>query len=369
MAKPTFTPVYEENESTIRDRMLGRISDDWRKEPGDFIYDAVAPSPLEVKQLQANQDEILRQSFAQFAEGEYLDYKLAEVGLTRGQATANRRTLSVQADAGVTIPAGHTLSTVVLDDEGNPLEYTVDEAVTFDTAGTLDVDITCKTTGTVGNIATGSQFILSPSIPGVRSISDQGTTVPGQDQESDESAWQRYDFKVKNPDTGGNKNDYVRWAGEVEGVGAAKCIPCWNGNGTVKVVIVDTEYQPASQVLVDEVQEYLDPGSTGLGDGKAPCGAQVTVVAATGLSIGITATVTYTTGYDPVEVKSTFENAVEDYLISLVFTDYDVSYNKIAALLTFTEGVSNFSNLTVNGGTADISIGPEEVAILGVTTI
>jgi uncharacterized phage protein gp47/JayE len=369
MARPTFTPVFEEAEAAIKERMLNRVSDDWRKEPGDFIHDAVAPSPLEVKQLQVNQDNVLKQGFALYAEDDYLDRKLEEVGLTRGQATANKRALSVTADAGVTLPMGHTLSTVVLDEEGNPLEYTVDAAVTFAAAGTETVNVTCTTAGEVGNVTTGSQFILSPAIPGVRTIVDQGTTIPGADKETDESAWTRYDFKVKNPDTGGNKNDYVRWAGEVEGVGKAKCVPRWNGNGTVKVVVVDTTYQPASTVLVDEVQEYLDPGSTGLGDGKAPCGARVTVVAATGLNVDITATVTYATGYDPATVKAAFEAAVDDYLEGLVFTEYDVVYNRIGALLSFTEGVSNYSGLTVNGGSADLPVGDEEVAVLGVVSV
>src|SRR3990172_3482288 len=124
-----FVPVFEESEAVIRERMLARVSDEWRKEPGDFIHDAVAASPLEVKQLQINQDQILKNAFAQYAEGEYMDLALADAGLTRDQATKNQRTLTVVGEAGVRIPNGYTITTVVLDTGGNPLEYTTDVEV------------------------------------------------------------------------------------------------------------------------------------------------------------------------------------------------------------------------------------------------
>lgn len=367
--RPTFTSKYEEKESDIKDRMLGRVSDEWRKEPGDFIHDAVAPSPLEVKQLQVSQDEVLKQSFAQYAEGEYLDLKAGEVGLTREAATPNKRTLNVTADAGVNIPAGHIISSVVLDGNSNPLEYTVDAAVNFAANGTQAVAITCKTNGVIGNLATGSSFILLPPLPGISTIVDQGTDTLGKDTETDQALYDRYDFKIKNPDTGGNKNDYVRWAKEVAGVGSAKTIPIWNGNGTVKVVITDTADQAASAAVVTAAQTYLDPGIAGLGDGKAPCGAAVTAISATALTIDIVASVTYDAGYDPAVVKADYETQVTDYLKTLVFTGNSVSYNQLSALLTFTKGVSSFTGLTVNAGTIDIAVGAEQVAVKGTVTI
>lgn len=197
--RPVFTSVFEETEAALRDRIVARVPDTWRKEPGDFIYDAVAATPLEVKDLQAHQDEILKNSFAQFAAGEYLDRRMAEVGLTRAQATPNKRNLTVTADAGVTIPVGHTASVVILDNDGNPLGYAVDAAVTFAISEAKTIAVTCKTAGVIGNIPNGSQFIFLPPIPGVSTIVDAGTTQAGTDTETDESAWHRYDFKVKNP--------------------------------------------------------------------------------------------------------------------------------------------------------------------------
>lgn len=514
--RPTFKSVYEEAEGDIRVRMLGRVSDAWRKEPGDFIYDAVAPSPLEVKQLQINQDDILKNSFAQYAEGDYLDLKVSELGLARAAATPNRRTLTITGDAAIAIPKGHKATSLVLDSNGNPIQFTIDNAIYFTANGAKEVEVTCMLLGTVGNIPNGSEFILSPPIAGIRKVVDGGTSIPGADPESDESLFERYQYKLQNPDTGGNRNNYVLWSNEVEGVGKAKCIPRWNGNGTVKVVLVGTDYLPATQAIVDAVQTHIDPklkviipggsisaqgdgtavqngavilpysdqeegrafynedldvllqtenhftarfkvmvdaveGTTNLlklhvinrdtravlkkavgssddaqvivkasdlaatygyvdvpfywdgiqhveleavrlntdevttvwlseidlvstygqalGAGKAPAGARVYVKAADALAINITANVVYTEGYAPAEVKEAFTTAVATYLKTVVFNEVPVVYARIGSALINTPGVSNYSSLLINGGTADIKQQPEEAATLGAVNI
>lgn len=375
--KPTYTPVFEETETDIKDRMLERVAaKGWRTEQGDFIYDAVAAAPLEVKQLQVNQDTILKSAFPQFAEGEYMDEHLVEIGLERIQATPNKRILHITADAGVIIPQGHTASVVILDSNGNPLQFELDESANFDTAGTLEVPITCRTAGAITNVPLGTQFILLPPIPGVRTIVDGGTTVAGGDTESDADAWERYLFRVSNEDTGGNKNDYVRWAQERPGVGKAKCIPRWDGNGTVKLLIVGADFTPATPTVVAELQEFIDPGARGLGEGRAPCGASVTVEAAQGLPITVTATVVLENGYTLSQVETAFSAALADYLKGLVFNinsatgvNYPISYNQIGAKLITTEGVMNYGDLLVNGGVADIPIDEMQAPVVGTVTL
>jgi uncharacterized phage protein gp47/JayE len=101
--------------------------------------------------------------------------------------------------------------------------------------------------------------MLVPPIPGVQVIADDAVTLPGAGIESDESAFERYDYKVKHPDTGGNKHDYLRWVEPMDGIGKVRVIPRWAGNGTVKVVVVGDDFLPATQEVVDSVQVYLDP--------------------------------------------------------------------------------------------------------------
>jgi uncharacterized phage protein gp47/JayE len=369
MAREIFTPVFEEEESEINQRMVDRVADTWRTEPGDFMYDAIVPSGAEIKNLEVMLDETLKDSFALFAEDTALDNKLSEVGLERYPATPNKRRIQVTAAAGVVIPAGYTLSAVITDESGNPIEYTTDVQTTFEAAGSLMIDLTAVEPGTQGNLATGTEFILMPPIAGISTLTDQGTTLLGVDIEDDESAYGRYEFRVQNPDTGGNKFDYITWAKEVDGVGAAKSIPRWDGNGTVKVVIVDSQLLPDSGALVTAVQNYLDPGQTGLGDGRAPIGAKVTVISATSKVINIAATVTLLTGYTKAAVTASFQAALMTYLGAMIFTEKPILYNQIGGLLIRTEGVENYANLTINGGTVDIPIGAEEVATKGTITL
>lgn len=370
MTRPIFESVFEEDESVILDRMIDRINDTWRKEPGDFMYDAVATVPQEVIDLQINQDTLLQNMHAQYAEGENMDLLLGEVGLTRFPAVANKRTLNITADAGVAIDAGHKIVALVTGEDGNPIEYTVNTATTFGITTTIAIPITAVEPGIEANLVTGSDFSLVPPISGVRLIVDAGTDVQGREAESDLAAWERYDFQVKNPDTGGNKNDYKRWAAEIVGIGKAKIVPLWNGNGTVKVILVDTEMQPISPTVLDAAQNYFDPGAQGLGEGKAPAGAAVTVISAVDLPITISAEVTFTAGSDAVAAKTAFEQSVTDYLKTLALPDtpLPVVYNRIGAMFFSTPGISNYTNLLINGGTSDIMPGPEEVATLGVVT-
>jgi uncharacterized phage protein gp47/JayE len=368
--RPTYTKQFEETEAAVQDRILGNESlQPWRKEPGDFMYDAVITQAPETVQLEVNQDTILKNSFALYAEDDWLDLKLAEVGLTRLAATATVRRLLITAAAGIVLPKGHMLTTLVLDKDGNPIEWTADEAITWAAPGQLATTITSTQIGAITNVPAGSEFMLQPPIPGISVIVDDGAVVPGSDRESNDDAWARYDFKVKHPDTGGNKNDYVRWAQEVAGVGKARCVPRWNGVGTVKVLVLGTDYKPAAAEIVADVQEYIDPGKTGLGDGKAPCGATVTVAAPANLAIDITATITWAVGADAAKALAAFQAAIDAYLKAIVFTGQPVVYNRIGSMLIGIEGVVNYTDLMINGGATDIPVGDEEVATRGAVTI
>ena len=371
MARPEYVPHFLEDATTIQSRMLDNIPDTWRKEEGDFPYDAIRANPGEIIQLEMQQDRILQNAFPQFCEVDLMDEHLQLRGLNLGEATYSQRVLTVSADAGVRIPKGYTCTSVVLDRDGNPIEFTANvETIFEETALQQTLRITCKLPGVVGNIAPGSEFVLQPPIPGVRSIVDGGIVAAGAEREGVEAAWERYLFKVQNPDTGGNRHDYKRWVidnfAKESGVAIGKVIVemRWNGRGTVRVVAVGSDYKPISAEVTAMLQQYLDPVPyQGQGYGKAPGGAFVTVITGVTKAINISATVTYGVGVDPAATLSTFKKAVTEYVQSKVFevdpkTEnlYPIAYNKIGAILGSIEGVENYDGLTVNGGAADIDL-------------
>lgn len=372
MAKrPTYTPRFIETATDITKRMVDNIPDTWHKEPGDFIYDAMKTNPAEIIQLEESQDKILRSAFPQYCDDEDLDNHLTLRGLTRTEATNAIRLLSITADSGVKIPQGYTLTSVVLDNDGNPIQYAVRAEIRFtDAATTRDVYAVCHLTGTVGNIPEGSEFVLQPPIPGVRSITDLGISVAGAERESADEYYTRYLEDIENPDTGGNVNDYKRWVlndfPAETGIVIQKVIvePRYNGNGTVRVVAIGGDYSVLSPDEITALQNFLDPtGLQGLGYGKAPCGAVVDVSTGEKKYIDITADVDYVPHADHATVLETFKASVVEYIKSRIFEIdpitkqlYPIGYNKIASILGSTEGVDNFHDLTVNGGTADIEL-------------
>lgn len=379
--RPEFVPVFLQTDTEITDFLLSQIPDTWRKEVGDFPYDMIKPDVAQIMQLEISQDRILQNAFPQYCEDERMDEHMAIRGLTRIEATANKRVLSIVADPGVRIPQGYTFTSVVTDEDGNPIEFTADKETIFLSEEAVDVRVTCNLTGSEGNLATGSEFILQPPIAGVASITDMGTVVMAAERESLDEAWTRILDKAENPDTGGNVHDYERWV--IDGfykeygvkVGKVLVDMCWNkdngydGRGTVRIVVVDDEYGPLDASIVSDIKEYLDPKAyEGYGYGKAPGGAVVTVITGTSYYIDISASVEYEKNVDRSAVLQQFTELVTDYVKSRVFNRNEdtkelspVVYKKIAAILGTLSGVSNYDNLTVNGGTEDIKLEPYEI--------
>ena len=69
------------------------------------------------------------------------------------------------------------------------------------------------------------------------------------------------------------------------------------------------------------------------------------------------------------DVTQAVKDAVADYLKSIAFKQSYVSYAQIAAAILAAPGVQDFADLTVNGGTANVSVGERQVAVLGEVTV
>ena len=145
--------------------------------------------------------------------------------------------------------------------------------------------------------------------------------------------------------------------------------PLARGNNTVEVVIIDQKKQPADSELVQKVQTHIDPNSEGLGNGAAPIGAKCYVAAATGLSINVSARVTVSLSADRETVIQNIKDNITEYLESIAFVNDFVSFARIGEAIIGTEGVEDYTNLTVNGGTSNVEVTDKQVAILGGVTI
>lgn len=244
------------------------------------------------------------------------------------------------------------------------VRFATTKEVTLSAEGSGTVEIKSVAMGEAGNVPAGAIHIVVNPNPDILSITNAEQTQDGRDRETDAAFRERVLQRRQNPGTSGNKADYLRWSREVPGVGASKVFPLWAGPKTVKVVIADADKLPASVALVQEVQTYIDP-APGQGEGQAPIGAVVTVAAAVAKTIHISAMVVLAAGYTLQSVLNSFEQKVEDWRGNAAFGVTYVSHAVVGALLLGTEGVIDYSALTLNGGTGNVPLGAEEVPLIG----
>ena len=149
-------------------------------------------------------------------------------------------------------------------------------------------------------------------------------------------------------------------------------IRAWNGPGTVKLVILDSVFGKATDVLIQTVQKEFDPNKDGHGDGLAPIGHAVTVDTASEVTVNIAATLTYDNGYDLNTCKPQIETAIEEYFAGLRKnwenqSKLVVRIASIDAAIMGVKGVVDVTGTTLNGG-GNVELTEYEIPVLGVVT-
>ncbi len=147
--------------------------------------------------------------------------------------------------------------------------------------------------------------------------------------------------------------------------------PVWNGGGTVKLIIIDSDYNKPSPTLIDEVQTAVDPEQNqGKGYGIAPIGHVVTVVGVDEVEIDVEPQITLQTGYTWADVKPAVEAAINDYFAELRSQWADspslvVRISQIEVRILAITGIVDVQNTKLNGQQQNIELGPYEIPVLG----
>ena len=366
---PDYLKEADTTEEAIRDRLLSNVTDGVDKSQGSYVWDAHAPVAIELVFVAMALQKALKLGFAETTDIDHLVMRASEHGVQRKEATYATGTIHIVGTPGTIIPLGFRLATEADADIGvESVFFETTAEVTLPAEGAADIPIKATEAGKAGNVAAGSIVVLAQSRDGVTSVTNPTATTGGTEEEDYESLLSRYLTKVRNPGTSGNADDYQQWALSVPGVGGAHVKPLWAGEGTVKVIIIDENKEPANADLVAAVQNYLmvDAGS---GDRKAPIGATVTVAPATIVTIDVEATVILGKGEALATVQEAFEAALETYLRRIAFQVGTIRYARIGATLLDIDGVVDYSSLKVNGEEDNISVGNEDVAILGTVTL
>lgn len=349
-----------ETEQQIHERMMYNVDDEYDKTPGSFIWEANMAAAIEFSSMQ---EEIEFVESLMDVENLFGD----ELARFVNQRTGQERRIATHAIGTVEVEGNGLVRPGDLFQTSTGVHFEAVEEKTIQTSDSVRVRSVLP--GFIGNVPAGQIIEMPVSLAGINMVTNSGPTADGYEEESDDELRQRYYERIQTPATSGNKWHYRNWAKEISGVGAVRIVPLWNGNNTVKVIIIDATMQPASLALVEVVQDYIDPGSTGLGDGEAPIGAYCTVISASNQKINIQFKVVKEIGYDNPLIVENASEKISEYLSRIAFKQNFISYAQIGGLILESDGVIDYSDLTVNGGTENIILTDEEVATLGGVTI
>ncbi len=351
--------MYEEiTYEDILDRMLDRVPDDMDKREGSLIYDALAPAAVEMQLMYIELDVILKEAFADTASRKYLIRRAAERGITPVPAT--KAVLKGEfAPEIIEIPIGSRFRC-------GGLNYEVKEK-----AGNGEYLLECETEGKAGNTVFGN-LIPIEYIEGLETAVLTMLLAPGTEEEKTESIKERYFASFKSREFGGNIKDYKKKSLEIPGVGAVKVYPVWNGGGTVKLTILDSEYNKASSYLLGRVQQEIDPSQDGSGIGLAPIGHVVTVETPEEYTVNVNANVVYDTGYSFELLGTQISGVIDSYLYELRkrWEEQAIVIRKtqIESRILGIMGVIDITEITLNGKEENIIMDEDYIPVMGEVT-
>lgn len=339
---------------TVKTEILNKITESAEAEldvrEGSYTNNIISAVALAIYKVYQQFNKVKPIAFVDETSGEYLDRRAEEYGLSRKHGTKAITTLTFSGTAGTIIPAG----TAFYNSDG--LGYLSAEKVVLDESGTGNTEASAEDAGAQYNGYAGDINRMMQNISGLTAISNTPATG-GTNEESSEDFYKRLQAFLKRRPSSGCVTDYEQWALSVEGVGAVKVIPLWNGNGTVKVIVCDGNLQPASEALIAAVKNYIET--------VRPIGAEVAVAAAVSLPVSVRVTVKLLPSVAADTVKTELKRRITEYFHEIAFASDTLYYNKIAYLLYGIDGVSDYENLLLNNATQNISIAVGSVLVLG----
>lgn len=335
-----------EMHEVIKDRILSHINSDLAKMEGSTLSNIASGVAIDIAQLYAALSTTEDLVFIKETFDEFLDTRINEFGLYRKLGERATGEVYIEGVEGTAIDNGTKI-------EYGGLIYTVIQDIVL--KNDVEQNVTPVQADDIGlkyNLNANTEFNLIEPTSNVKKITNRVPFKGGTERETDDEFRERFIIFMTDKATSGNVADYMQWATSVDGVKDARVYPLWNGNGTVKVVIFGNSNTAVDESVLKNCQEYINI--------KKPIGADVTVATPTALNVNIAATLTLESGAILENVKSEFLMMVNEY-----FKDAGkkIAYIKVLGLLANINEVVDIKNLTLNGATADISVGDEQIAV------
>lgn len=319
---------------------------------GSFFDFLISPVALEISKLYSTMDVIFSVLFPDETSGAWIDEAASAYGIVRKPGTCATAEITFTGADGTVIPAGTSFYT------GDGQIFTLNGDVTL-ADGTGTGQLTAQDPGARGNVDAGAVKTIYMSVPGLRSFI-VGAASGGTDAETDAALFARYIEQLQNPSHSGSEADYRRWALSVKGVDAVYVLPRWAGPWTVKVLVASYAGEVSPETL-EAVRNTIET--------ERPVGVTVTVAAAERCPIDVMASVALTGGVTLPEVREAFTALLADYLADMGLSGGAVSFNKAAYLLMSVRGVTDYTVLSLNGGSTSVTLEPGVLPVMGTVTL
>lgn len=326
----------------IKQRSLDNIDLDIDKREGSVLNTFASVNAMSLAKAYIEMGNILSLGFIEDSFDTYLDKRVSEFGVYRKEGAKATGEIKVTGDKGTVISNGTYFLC-------NDLKFVMLNDVVIGESDDI-CHVEAVEVGYKYNLLPNSVFTLTEPINGVKTLTNETAFKNGVDIESDEDLRKRFVKVVNNPSTSGNKAHYEEWALEVNGVGRAIVYPLWQGNGTVKVMIVGNDNKPVLEDVINNCKLHIEK--------NMPIGCQLTVTTPTNLDVNIVAKVELKEGYEIEEVKQEFEFEVNEYLKSVTT---ELTYSKVYGLLANIVGIEDITSLTLNNNTSNISVTEDKI--------
>lgn len=390
--------TYEE----ILQRMLGRVSDKLDKREGSVIFDTLSPTSIEFQILYIELDNILKEAYGDTASRDFLILRCKERGIKPYDATK-------------AVLLGE-FSPVNINVRGQRFNIGSMNYMVTDLIEPGKYQVQCETAGVIGNQYLGTMIPMD-YINGLESAELTKVLIPGEDDEDTEDLRTRYFASFDSQAFGGNRQDYIDKTNAIPGVGCTKVTPVWNSDitpssmipnaevttwynkiiselsgkvkmwlssiymashnkklttgGTVKLTILDSDFNKASGTLIDKVQEIIDPQNmTGEGFGIAPIGHVVMVDTATEVVINIMTKLTFKSGYSWSNLQTPINDTIKTYLMTLrrAWANEEcliLRISQIESRLLDIPGILDVQNTMINGVESNLVLDNFDIPVFG----
>lgn len=330
--------MYEDQTyEVIKERVLSDINNGLDKREGSFTNDMISAFARQQAIMYTILDDILSRGFLLTNYDQDLEARCAESGIYRKQGQSSSGELKIVGTKGLVIPNATLFRC------GDFLYQMLNDVVIGESDDICYVE--SIEVGDKYNVEAGSIFKIVGDFDGVDDILCEKNFEGGLDIETDEALRRRYFEKKELNETSGNVAHYKTWAMEVNGVDRATVYPRWDGNGTVKVVIVGKDNTPCTQEVIQACEDYIN-------EVKPLSEMVLTVSTPRLLNVVVSADVEIDENYTLEEVENDFTNSLKEYIKTI---STELVYAKVFGLLVNTLGVLDVNSLTLNESNSNIT--------------